>query len=201
MKGSRAKYTTATAKVEYDVGPGSIVANSSFAKYDVDTFIDFTNAYGYILTLLAGVPAGTFTTPTRGNLAMKKYTEELRFVSKRLGPVEFLLGGYYTHERTGFFAETRINALPGLEPFPAPYTYLSNGLTSGTYREISGYGNLTFYVTDRFDITGGFRYSDNKQSYRQSTTQDAVIPGGQPITTARVGFGQNISCDGTLAAE
>ena len=35
------------------------------------------------------------------------------------------------------------------------------------YKEIAGFGNVTWHVTDRFDITGGGRFSKNKQELDQ----------------------------------
>jgi outer membrane receptor protein involved in Fe transport len=174
--GIHAKYTTASGRIEYKTDAGSIISNTSYGKYDVDTFIDFTDAYGYLMTVLVGLPRGTFTTPTYGNLKMEKWTQELRFVSDRLGPVEFIAGAYWTHEKTDFFAQTPAFSLPSLTPLPPPLTYLTNSLTSGTYEELSGFGNLTYYFADNFDITGGIRVSHNKQNYMQSNDKVTVVP-------------------------
>ena len=163
------EYETLSAKAEYSVGPGTLVATGSFAKYDVDTFFDFTDAYGYPLTLPPpfglGLPPGSFATPTYGNSNMKKYTEEVRYVSERLGRFEFLVGAYHTYEKTEFAATVPVKSLPGLQQFPAPFDVLVDGLTFGDYEETAGFGNLTYYITDNVDITAGVRYSHNKQEY------------------------------------
>jgi outer membrane receptor protein involved in Fe transport len=46
---------------------------------------------------------------------------------------------------------------------PAPFNVLVRTDTLSKYKEIAGFGNLTFYLTDDFDVTGGIRYAHNKQ--------------------------------------
>jgi outer membrane receptor protein involved in Fe transport len=169
-QGITTRYTTFSGKADWDVGPGDLIANASYAKYDVDTFIDFTDAYGYILTLpfTLNLTPGTFATPTYGNLNMKKYTYDLRFVAKKSGNFEYLAGLYDTFEETGFFATVPIVTVPGLQPFPPPIDNLNSGLTYGHYDEFAGYGDLTYYIVDNVDITGGVRVSHNHQEYAQS---------------------------------
>ena len=35
--------------------------------------------------------------------------------------------------------------------------------------QYAGFGDVTFHVTDRFDLSGGLRYAANTQNYRQIT--------------------------------
>src|SRR5690606_32394935 len=48
-------------------------------------------------------------------------------------------------------------------PRAAPYDLLLKATTTSRYKEIAGFGNLTFYLTDTLDITGGLRYAHHKQ--------------------------------------
>ena len=43
------------------------------------------------------------------------------------------------------------------------------------YREIAVFGDLTFKFNDRFDITAGLRWADNKQEFRQ-ISGGAILP-------------------------
>ena len=179
-QGIKNEYSTYSGKLDFDVGPGSIIANSSYAKYDVDTFFDFSDAYGFILTIpppiSLGLTPGSFGVPTYGNLYMTKYTDELRFVSQKLGRFEFMAGGYYTYESTEFLVDAQIVSLPSQQQFPPPLSTFAGGLTHGHYKELAGYGNLTFYITDNLDITGGIRYSDNEQSYTLDPGINVLVP-------------------------
>jgi outer membrane receptor protein involved in Fe transport len=67
-------------------------------------------------------------------------------------------------------------SIPGLQPFPAPLGNLNTGLTFGDYKETAGYGNVTFYLRDNVDVTGGFRYSTQDQNYAQSAGITILVP-------------------------
>jgi outer membrane receptor protein involved in Fe transport len=177
-KGVETKYTTFSGNVDYKLGPGSIIADVSYAKYDVDTFIDFTQAYGYILTLpfVLGLQPGTFATPTYGAITMNKNSEELRYVSEKIGRFEFIVGAFHTYEDTNFGVSVPIVTVPGLQPFPPPLDNLDSGITFGHYKETAGYGNLTFYLLDNLDFTAGLRYSENDQVYSQSAGVAILVP-------------------------
>ena len=45
-----------------------------------------------------------------------------------------------------------------------------------TYKEYAAFGDLTFKLTEKFDVTGGLRYAHNDQKYRQIS--DGLILGG-----------------------
>jgi outer membrane receptor protein involved in Fe transport len=86
----------------------------------------------------------------------------VRFASKRLGAVEFLVGGFYTFEDAFFKTDYPIINPDGSRPTQ----FMGNLLISpnpATYKEYAGFGNLTVYLSDDFDVTGGFRYSRNEQ--------------------------------------
>jgi outer membrane receptor protein involved in Fe transport len=86
-----------------------------------------------------------------------------------------MVGAYYTREKG--LIDQRFNgvAIDSGQIFSDP-VLRDLGLTELTshYREIAGFANLTWHITDRFDITGGGRLSENKQDVTQ-------ITGGNPL--------------------
>jgi outer membrane receptor protein involved in Fe transport len=46
------------------------------------------------------------------------------------------------------------------------------------YREFAGFGNLTWHITERFDVSGGLRYAKNKQRFEQIGS--GLLIGSQP---------------------
>jgi outer membrane receptor protein involved in Fe transport len=170
------KYRLASASVEYETGIGAITASGSYAKYDVSLQYDYTSVYiplarsslGAVSQLLFGVPIDTLlpaNTQALGEIhpAAKKYSAELRFASKRLGPVEFLAGLFYTNEDSVYITNV-LPITPAGAQFPAPFKYLIRATTTSKYKEAAAFGNLTFYLSDNLDVTGGIRYARNDQT-------------------------------------
>jgi len=173
--GSRVKYRLGSASVEYDTGIGAVTAAASYAKYNVSLQADYTSVYtptaravlGPNSTALFGAPIDTIlpaSTLAEGliNPAAEKYSAELRFASKRLGPIEFLAGLFYTDEDSTYITTVTPFTAAGA-PFAAPFQTLIRATTTSKYKEIAGFGNLTFYLTDTLDVTGGIRYAHNDQ--------------------------------------
>jgi iron complex outermembrane recepter protein len=97
------------------------------------------------------------------DLNTKKFTQEVRLASSGTKPLEWLLGGFYTHEIS---QNMQAFALRDLAGQPAPnilYTFSSPSF----YEEYAGFGDLTYHLTSRFDVSGGVRYAHNRQSFTQ----------------------------------
>jgi iron complex outermembrane recepter protein len=108
------------------------------------------------------------------SINFSKWTVESRFVSKRLGPVEFIVGGFYTNEKNSYLVKFLGVDPETLAPLPAPFDALLDQVASSTYEEIAGFGNLTFYMTDNLDVTGGMRFARNTQSIAIDAVGPAV---------------------------
>ena len=89
------------------------------------------------------------------------FSEEVNLSSK-IGPVDSILGAFYTDER----ASTRtFYSFPlGISPLP-PKSYLQYFTPKHDTNTVAGYIDLTWNVTDRFRLIGGARYSDDRQIY------------------------------------
>lgn len=174
--GGEVKYRLVNATAEYEMDAGTITASGSYAKYDVDYAGDVTTTYipiargvlGPVSDAVFGVPVDTLLPASSRagsffNPAADKYSAELRFASKRLGPIEFLAGAFYTKEDSTYLANITPYTAAGV-PFASPFNYLIKTTTTSKYEEIAGFGNLTFYLTDNFDVTGGIRYAHNTQT-------------------------------------
>src|SRR3546814_20336336 len=78
---------------------------------------------------------------------MKKFSTEVRLVSKRLGPVEFVAGGFYTNEKNLYRTIITVNTAAGV-PLTAPFDLLFVANTISNYEEEPAFGNLTFYRSE-----------------------------------------------------
>lgn len=141
---------------------------TSITGYNVNSHSDswdFTYRLGAFTNAIFGVTG----TPVTANNRTNKFTEEVR-MSAPLGPnVDWLLGGFYTHESSQY-AETilAVDATTGAQAgvwgtvsFPTTYT------------EYAAFTDFTFHFTDQFDVQFGGRESVIKQSSSESNIGDA----------------------------
>jgi outer membrane receptor protein involved in Fe transport len=154
--------------VTWESDIGSLIATGSYGRYEANTQKDDTGTYLPIAIAAAGPALGLIVPSNTGVVSnpspsLNKYTGELRFVSKRLGPIEFMAGAFYTHEQAIYNINILLQNIITGTTLPAPLSVLYHTQAGSRYEEVAGYGNLTFYLTDRLDIQGGIRYAHNDQ--------------------------------------
>lgn len=155
---------TATAKL----GIADLVAVSGYSVNDISTTGDSTTPYWASLSLPAfGVDRVVGTNSTR----TYKFTQEIR-LSMPVGPrVDWLLGAFYTNEDSPFLQQIKAADSNGvIVGLGSAYNFPT------TYREYAAFTDLTFQVTDRFDVQIGGRESHNKQTYSEVDSGPFVGP-------------------------
>ncbi len=152
------------ATIRWNAGFADVLSTTSYMRVSPTYNYDFSAYYGGYLTGVKGSPYGAaldFKEPVHG------ITQEIRLSSHDSGPLEWLVGGYYTDETSDEYE--------GIVPVD-----LSNGqiqyhdITSvgafyitSTYKEYAGFANLDYHITPTFDVAVGGRYSQNDQTYHQ----------------------------------
>jgi len=159
---------------EYDFGSGSLVATTNY----FDRRMRFTFDSSPILFFF-GVPIPGITIQPQSR---RIWSNELRYASKFDGPFNFVLGGFYSHEKSDFDVEVvRSNDLG--EP-RGPFTRLNsddalsnpNGNTffgrfdNNRLSQYAVFGEATFAFTPELKATVGARYFHNKLNSTQETT-------------------------------
>ncbi len=178
-------YRLYNGTINYDFGPANLTSVTSYATQTQRQLSDIsTNAING--TTNAAFPCGTPPCPPLGtafqnDVKLEKFTQEIRLASSDNDSVEWLIGGYYTHEKTQLF-QRYLPFVLATEKFVSPTGGL-NLLTGGTfktfvlstidakYEEIAAFGSATVHLGPRFDITAGGRYSHNKQSATSGVIQ------------------------------
>lgn len=158
-------YRLVNASLNYDFGRISWITTGSYGEYRTTLLSDASEAFVPTLRaigLAAIIPA---TAQVIGDVSpnLDKFSAETRLVSQRLGAFEFVLGGFYTDEDNTYRANYFVNTAQGV-PLTAPYNVLVRTTTLSRYREIAGFGDLTVYLADQFDVTGGIRFAHNRQT-------------------------------------
>jgi iron complex outermembrane receptor protein len=173
----RSEFRLVSANLAYDFGGATLTSVSSYQDVRTRNLTDFSNFYAPYLRLFAGLPV----TAVSGEYGYrtKKFTQEVRLASEAGKPIEWQLGGFYTHE-TAVTTVAYSLFSAGLVPFPLDFAHAT---LPTTYREVAAFGNATWHLSDRFDVTGGVRWSHNAQSYTQNAT--GIILQSAPTSYSR----------------
>lgn len=159
---SNVKYRLYNATIEYDLGPATLTSATSYGEQLQSFRADYSANLGPVLGTYAN-----FDQLTQN----KKWTQELRLASEEGEVIDWLVGGYYTHEKARIFQNLG-SAVPGtpgeFTPIELPYDLAVYDLPS-RYEEIAGFANVTLHLAPWFDIDAGGRYSHNSQRATQTT--------------------------------
>lgn len=106
------------------------------------------------------------------------FSEELNLTGK-IGPVDFITGGYYSTEKSNPIFNLEFTA--GLPVFglPAHSAFVQEATDRTTTKAV--FVDATLNLSDRLRLVGGVRYNEDRKTLRQ--TQGAIIPGVPPAFT------------------
>jgi len=116
--------------------------------------------------------------PILDNFRTSKFSQELRLAST-VGRLDWLLGGFYTHEKTDPATQDILATDPLTGTQLAVVAY-SNG--PSTFTEYAAFLDLTVHITGQFNIQFGGRESQNEQSYT-SINLDPVVEASPSVNT------------------
>lgn len=173
-------YRLYAGTVDYDFGFATLTSITSYSEQTRDELGDSsaTATRGLANAIYAPTEPATIGLSFENDVEVEKFTQEVRLQSPDSDRFEWLIGGYFTDEKTALIQEFFPFSLATEEFIPTqgtfgPFTFdrfvFAN--ISANYEELAGFANATFYFSDRFDITVGGRYSHNKQSSTQQVTQ------------------------------
>ncbi len=155
-----------SADINYDFGFAKLSSITSAQQSDIKSTADISLLYGAVLGAALGPAAVTpYDNPT--DLFTKKVTQEVRLTSRANHTFEWTAGVYYTSEDSQSFTSIRNTDDPNgyiLGAFP-----IFTATIPTHYEEISGFGDGTYFITPRLDLTFGIRYSHDDQNFTQSS--------------------------------
>lgn len=108
-----------------------------------------------------------------------KFSQEVRLASASNHQLEWLVGAFYTHE-TSPISELIFPVNPA-SGAALPLEQLVQVDAHSAYKEAAGFADLTYYFTERIDLTVGGRYSHNTQDSSELDT--GVLIGPDPSLT------------------
>lgn len=156
-------------------GFAQLVATAAWTNTKIDQIGDNTDLlldldYGY-----EAFPA--FSSYSTNEDRYKQFNGELRLVSSHGGPFSWVLGGFYNNLRNRRF-NTEIT--PGFAAFagvnrPDDLEYIS--FVNTKMKEKAVYGEGTFQITDKWQVTGGLRYY-SYAAFAEGGTDTPLFGGG-----------------------
>src|SRR5262249_26850567 len=133
---------------------------TAVSGYNVNAFHDSwdaTGGFGGLTEFLFGVNGS----PSFTNNWTNKFTQELRLSAPIGQRFDWLIGAFYTHEYSRYDVDYKAED-------PATGQIVGDGLNASpdpsTYKEYAAFADLTFHITDRFDVQIGGRESKIEQT-------------------------------------
>lgn len=162
-----------TATLDWDLGWATFTSASAYSDVTTDQRQDATYLVG-AFPLIFGFPAGTSFFDL--GLDLEKFTQEFRLTSASTGRFEWQVGAFYSDESADNSQVIRLFGADGA-PFPGLDPLAALTLPSD-YKEIAGFGDVSYRFTDRFKVDAGVRLSKNDQTFAQVVTDGILIPLG-----------------------
>ncbi len=173
LRGSRGpgtRFQAYSAELKARVGSVDLTSVSGFGVNEYSDVLDSTPSLGGQAQARFGVGGAA----NHEDWKTEKFSQEIRLSAPLGRRVEWLLGGFYSHDKS-----TLITDLPAVSPATgAAAGLLLYQVGEITFEEYAAFLNLTFHVTDRFDVQVGGRQSQNKQ--RRDTPVLAGALAGTP---------------------
>jgi iron complex outermembrane receptor protein len=178
------RYRIFSGTLNWDFGPASLVSVTSYGTFKQDLQLDAAFATG----LTGGPPLASVVTYYFGNdttrplsavlpqtTSTDKFTQELRLLSPESDTLEWLVGGFYTHEKSRIGQEI-LAVEAGTDTIATDVPELAVLSLPSRYEEFALFGNATWHVTPRLDLSFGARTSRNDQV--ASEVADGPLVGG-----------------------
>jgi iron complex outermembrane receptor protein len=173
------RYNNYNATIDWNAGPFSILSTTSYGILDSDYVTDATSIVLIPPSTTLGDFLGAVIGPGLGayidnSADLSKFTQEIRLTSSASDRLEWLVGGYFTHEIGKLVEHLNAVTLPGAGPSGLPS--LEVPILDSTYKEYAGFANLTYHFNSQFDVQAGGRFSKNEQTVTETVTGLLVAP-------------------------
>jgi iron complex outermembrane recepter protein len=197
------KYRIFSATLNWDFGPASLESVTSYGTFEQDLHTDAAIASG----LTGGPPLASVVTYYFGNdvtrplsavlpqtTSTDKLTQELRLLSPKNDTLDWLIGGYYTDEDSEIIQQI-LAVEAGTDTVATDLPALADLSLPSKYKEYALFGNATWHVTPRFDLSFGARASRNEQTATE--VADGPLVGGhvefQNVSSSETPFTYSVS--------
>ena len=155
------RFRLVSGTLSYDLGPAVLTSISSYQTIRSRIFRDQSARFVPQCVPVLGRPCTTVAAPF--GASTDKFTQEVRLASDGAQVLEWLIGGFYTEETSEDNQEVVARDSAG-QPLP---TRLIALFIPSRYEELAAFSDLTWHLTEKFDVTGGVRYAKNRTRFQQ----------------------------------
>jgi len=164
------KNTYYAGTFEYQFDWATLTSTSSYVEDQLDLTTDLTTLLSGAADFLSGSPFGTTKAVTFAESGgSEKFVQEIRLTSEASDQLEWITGLYYAKEDTG--------KIQDITAQPTEFNLFKSSGPSD-YEEYAAFGNLTYYITPEFDVTGGIRISKSSMDF--ASVSSGPFGGGTP---------------------
>ncbi|PNU05696.1 TonB-dependent receptor [Novosphingobium guangzhouense] len=163
-------YRLYSGTISADLGFAQLLSSTSYSTLKQHLRDDNTILYGSLLGLYdpeTGTAFGDIGMPQHTNV--ERVTQEVRLSSSGESMFDWMVGGYYTHEKGAILQLLEAYDAGTTTPM-AGFPLLADIFLRSKYEEFAGFANGTLHFGEQFDLTFGGRYSHNAQSASQGGT-------------------------------
>lgn len=152
-----------SATVTADLGGATLAVLTGYNDTSWTSRTDNTAALGSLADAFLSVSGASIAEDTE----TRKFTQEIRLSGAADARVNWLIGGFYTDEKTRWLQQ-----ILGIDPATgvSAGSLIDFNLGPTKYEEYAAFGNVTFQVTERIDVQVGGRESTNRQTHLESST-------------------------------
>jgi len=171
---TRIKYRVYNGTLDWDLGFANLFSSTAYSTFaeKLETDASFIQDLAATISFLAatGNPLVVDAPVTRPlglelfqQTATDKFTQEFRLSSPNNEHFEWLIGAFYTHEKSAIDPQNYFATEFGTDIIAPDVKQIANIFLHSKYTETAGFANATWHATPRFDVTVGGRLAHNKQ--------------------------------------
>jgi iron complex outermembrane receptor protein len=164
----------------YDMGDVTFTSITSYSDRDVLVYRDATALTGSITGGSIGLAPAIYTidAPLADTTKAKTFSQEARIGSSGEGRLQWVAGAFYSHIDRDYAQDLFVNGFSRLSGIPsasvvAGTDHLYYSVVPYKQKQLALFGEATYEVTDRLDVTGGLRWSRYKET--RSLTFDGIF--------------------------
>ena len=171
---TRIKYRVYNGTLDWDLGFANFFSSTAYSTFSerLQTDASFIQNLAATISFLAAIgnPLVVDAPVTRPlglelfqETSTDKFTQEFRLASPNNEHFEWLVGLFYTHEKSAIDPQNYFATEFGTDDIAPDVKQIANIFLHSKYDEYAGFANATWHATPRFDITVGGRLAHNKQ--------------------------------------